>query len=118
MKKRWMEWAAVLMLLCAFGLIAAHLHTPNAVQTWRLAPRAYLRQGEKMHVPMPGGPVNVNAASMEELDTLPGIGPALAGRIIAERTQNGRFHYPEDLLCVQGIGEKTLAKLLDGICIP
>jgi len=118
MKKCWRAAAAVLLALAAFGLIALHLHTPNAAQAWRIAPRAAARQGEQMPVSMPNGPVDVNAASLEELDTLSGIGPALARRIIEERTENGRFHYPQDLLCVYGIGEKTLNKLLDGICIP
>ena len=110
--------AAAALALCAFALIAAHLRLPNASTAWRIAPRAQTRQEERMSVPMPQGPVNVNTASREELETLNGIGPALAESIITERTENGRFHYPQDLLCVRGIGEKTLLKLLDGICIP
>ncbi len=58
------------------------------------------------------GSISVNSAGMEELMSLPGVGPALAENIIEERQRNGRFHYPEDLLSVRGIGEKTLEKLL------
>lgn len=56
--------------------------------------------------------VDVNRASAAELEALPGIGPALAQRIVADREVNGPFRRPQDLGRVAGIGEKTLAKLL------
>jgi competence protein ComEA len=55
--------------------------------------------------------INVNSASAAELDLLPGIGPALAGRIIADREANGPFRTLDDLDRVSGIGPKTVAKL-------
>ncbi|HZW11529.1 MAG TPA: ComEA family DNA-binding protein [Phycisphaerales bacterium] len=55
--------------------------------------------------------INVNTASASELDLLPGIGPALAGRIIADREANGPFRTLDDLDRVSGIGPKTVAKL-------
>lgn len=109
---------AMLLALLAFGLIAAHLHLPNAAQSWRVSPHAAARKQEKMPLSMPEGEVDINTASEAELDTLPGIGPALAQRIISQREENGLFHYPEDLLSVYGIGEKTLDKLYDLICLP
>ena len=56
-------------------------------------------------------PVDLNTADEAELDTLPGIGEALAGRIIAYREANGPFETVEELLEVSGIGEKKLADL-------
>lgn len=52
--------------------------------------------------------VNINTATNAELDTIPGIGPVLAERIIAWRTANGPFKSTDDLRKVSGIGDKTL----------
>jgi competence protein ComEA len=54
------------------------------------------------------GKLNVNLASAEELERLPGIGPALAARIVAHREAHGPFRTVDDLLRVSGIGPKTL----------
>ena len=51
-----------------------------------------------------GGVVNINRASVTELDALPGVGPSTAQAIVAYRTTNGPFSSPEDLLNVKGIG--------------
>jgi len=56
------------------------------------------------------GNVRINEAEAAELETLYGIGPAYAGRIIEEREINGPFYYPEDLEAVNGIGPQTLSK--------
>lgn len=57
------------------------------------------------------GLVDVNRGSMQELQRLPGIGPALAAKIVESRTVQGPFRVPEDLLRVSGIGEAKLARL-------
>jgi len=58
-----------------------------------------------------GGKVDLNTATLEQLETLPRIGPSLAQRILDWRTQNGRFASVDDLKNVSGIGDKTFAGL-------
>ncbi|MCK5388091.1 MAG: helix-hairpin-helix domain-containing protein [Candidatus Izimaplasma sp.] len=55
--------------------------------------------------------VNINRASVDQLDTLPGIGPATAQNIIDYRDENGYFESVEDLIEVPGIGEATLNEI-------
>jgi competence protein ComEA len=62
---------------------------------------------------VPIGPVDVNHASAEELIALPGIGPALAARIIAYREEHGPFASLDELERVQGIGPQTVKGLAD-----
>lgn len=57
------------------------------------------------------GPVDLNTATLEQLDTLPGVGPATAQAIIDHRTRNGRFRSVDDLLEVRGIGPAKLEQL-------
>ncbi|MBS1109459.1 MAG: competence protein ComEA helix-hairpin-helix repeat protein [Anaeromyxobacteraceae bacterium] len=57
------------------------------------------------------GQVNVNTASVQELQRLPRVGPALAQRIVEFRTANGPFKSPDELTRVKGIGEKSIVNL-------
>jgi competence protein ComEA len=66
---------------------------------------------------VPGAPVNLNTATLEELDALPGVGPVTAQAILDWRTENGRFTSVDDLLDVAGIGEKTLEDLRDRVSV-
>jgi competence protein ComEA len=58
-----------------------------------------------------GTPVNLNSATVAQLEALPGIGKATAERIVEYRQKNGSFKKPEDLMNVRGIGEKNFLKL-------
>lgn len=64
-----------------------------------------------------GAKVNLNTASVEQLDTLPGVGPVTAQAILDWREENGRFGSVEDLLDVKGIGDATLAELRDHVSV-
>lgn len=96
--------------------------------------------GEQIHLPVPGeepragepaaagpgpsgaaeapaagssGVIDLNTASAAELEELPGVGPAIAQRIIEHREKNGPFRSVDDLLEVSGIGPSTLEKIRD-----
>ncbi len=64
------------------------------------------------------GSISPNTAGFDELMSIPGIGEKTALAIIEERTENGFFYYPEDLLAVQGIGAKKLVKFLQYFSFP
>jgi competence protein ComEA len=88
-----------------------------------------VNSGQHIAVPGPGadsgvlvdngdGRVAINTASETDLETLPGVGPVLAERIVSYRDTNGPFQTPEDLLDVPGIGEAKLGAIRDLISIP
>ena len=113
------NWLIAALALTAALLAAAHLRVPRSVQVWRLdTPAACERSGETMSVSLPKGDVDVNRASAAQLETLYGVGPALAQNVIAEREQNGDFHYPEDLINVNGIGETKLEQMREQLLLP
>lgn len=86
---------------------------------------APLRDGDRVFVPRRGepvpvvvgagsvgtGPVNLNTATADELDTLPGVGPATAAAIVAHRAQHGPFGSVDELTDVRGIGPAKLDAL-------
>lgn len=96
---------------------------------------AFVNDGDKIFVPSKGldgaisnvlppgsgsgvsadGKVNINTADSQQLQTLTGVGPATADKIISYRESNGRFTAIEDIMKVSGIGDKTYEKLKDSI---
>ena len=90
---------------------------------------ALLYDGSQVYIPLEGedymppvgtsgssnGKININTASQEELEKLPGIGPARAGAILRDREENGPYRSPEEITRVSGIGEKTLENIKDMI---
>src|SRR4051794_33122929 len=65
----------------------------------------------------PSGPLDLNTATLEQLDALPGVGPATAKAIIAERDRRGRFRTVDELLDVRGIGPAKLDALRDLVTV-
>ena len=99
---------ALLGLTAAFLLMTTgyFLGARSAADPYRVAPPA-----------APEGTVNINTATAAELETLPGIGEKRAADIVADRAANGPFRIPEDLTRVKGIGEGTLAGLIEYITV-
>lgn len=64
-----------------------------------------------------GGLVNLNSADLAALDTLPGVGPVLAQRILSWRAEHGRFSRVDELGEVSGIGDKLLAQLTPKVTV-
>ena len=103
----------------------ADLNQINMAKTLRDGEQVYVpRMGEAL-VPAPTGQagaaasglININTATQAELETLPGIGPALAARIIAYREANGPFPNIEAIQNVPGIGPSTFEEIKDLITV-
>lgn len=91
-------------LLAAMAQHLALPAAPAALAEPRAAERAPV-------VTSAAGPLDVNSATAAELEALPGIGPALAGRIVEWRERHGRFRGVEALAEVPGIGEGTVRRV-------
>ncbi|HOO11758.1 MAG TPA: helix-hairpin-helix domain-containing protein [Bacillota bacterium] len=91
-----------------------------------------MQDGEKLHVPAVGeildnnaylgyneanAKININTADVAQLDTLQGIGPVLAQRIVDFREREGRFERIEDIMKVSGIGPKVYENIKDRITV-
>lgn len=91
---------------------------PAGTLAWSPAPVAP-QPAAASPAPLPGGwqglllgqPLDLNAATLEDLQALPRVGPKTAAAILALRAERGRFAAVEDLLAVRGIGSKTLEQL-------
>ena len=83
----------------------------RTVLSFILVAAAALTIAGSVEAAQPAGVVNVNTASTEQLQLLPRVGPALAGRIIDFREANGPFRTVDEIVAVKGIGETSLEKL-------
>ncbi len=117
--RRALAWGtAALLLAMAAAAIMGHL-CPFSFETYAMPrPEAALRGEERMNLRWPGGSVDPNAATVAQLDAIPGVGPFIARRIVYERVTDGAYRYPEDLLAVSGIGEDKLRQIWDQLFFP
>ena len=92
---------------------------PDVEQTIPTAPSAAASRQPYPRSPASsdGSRININTATAKELQTLRGIGPTMAQRIVEYRQTSGRFATVEELTHVKGIGEKTLEKIRDSIAV-
>ncbi len=65
----------------------------------------------------PAQAVNINTAPAEQLESLPGVGPKTAARIVEYRQKNGGFKKVEELMNVRGIGEKAFLKIKNQLTV-
>ncbi len=116
----------LILLTCVFaaflfGLLAGKGLSRSPVQIQSLpAVTAAAETAPESTVPAaPAVPaiINLNAATAEQLQTLPGIGPVLSARIITYREKNGGFTTIGELMNVSGIGEKKLEEIWDLVTI-
>lgn len=78
---------------------------------------AYAAPNKDVKIENPAKVVNVNTATTEELQTIRGIGPAIAGRILEYRKEHGPFDKIEDLAKIHGIGESKLQRMKTQVSI-
>lgn len=98
--------------LAALLIDGQQIHVPNQGEAGSIAV-AYANHGGQSI----GGKVNINTADISALDSLPGIGPAMAQKIIDHRKNNGPFRTPEDIKNVSGIGESKYQTIKDKITL-
>ena len=97
----------------AAGSVAGAGNVSNAADSGHAEARA-----PRLPAEVPVGRIDPNRASESELTRLPGIGPALAERIVTDRERRGVFASPEALLRVRGIGPKTLDRIRGYLSFP
>ncbi len=91
---------------------------PTAAPAPRLAPASTADPGAPSPLPVTQDrKINLNTATAAELDTLPGIGPVIAQRIVDYRAQHGPFARPEDLMEVDGIGETIFNRIKEAVVV-
>jgi len=95
--------------LSALAIVSLFAASPHAAAAQ--SPSTARASAKATPSPVPAGVVNINTASVSELDALPGIGAKVAARIVEYRQKNGPFKKVEELMNVQGIGEKNFLKL-------
>lgn len=98
-------------LRCIIVCCTAAAANPACVKLPRRADSGVTQVTQSSLPPEGSAPVSINRSSREELEKLPGIGPALAARIVAQRERYGPFRRVEHLMMVRGISERRFREL-------
>ena len=104
---------SILLLICALGIsmaIGIFIGRTNR-EEYHPIPHKTSIESQQLQDPSEDFLVDINTAEASLLMDLPGIGQELADRIIAYRTENGPFESTDELLQIEGIGEKKLQQL-------
>ncbi|MBE0601876.1 MAG: helix-hairpin-helix domain-containing protein [Firmicutes bacterium] len=109
-RRAWAGGFLALLMVAGVALLVSHWQGRETV--------TYLQASVKPAVSSapyswPGGDVNVNTADFEQLQTLTGINRSQMQALLDDRALYGDFDFPEDLIFIKGIGEKTLEKIFD-----
>lgn len=110
----------MLALTAALLLLTIGVALTRSEDTATYSVRLQTRWVSEVGAPTGGtgvGLVNINTASPEELQALPGIGPVLARAIVEERQANGSFRIPEEILRVSGIGQRKWKEMQNYITV-
>ena len=108
----------ILLLLCGIlivGIVIRYLDSkdPDRIPDFEVRKNAVEvpPEKEKPEISQAQELIDINSATAKEFERLPGIGPQIAGRIVAYREKNGAFKRVDDITKVRGIGPKTLERL-------
>jgi comEA protein len=97
--------ALLIVLVSALFAGTYYFSKSKAFEEYRIKPLDKLASVKKFYK------ININLANVREFDNLPGVGPALAERIVENRERYGSFRGVEDITRVKGIGDKKMAKI-------
>ena len=114
--------AYVVLVLCLAFVLGYLLGTGRpatqvTVTTMEAPEKEIIVRYEEPAAPTADAPLDLNTATQAQLEALPGVGPELARRILAYREEFGKFVATEQLMDVQGIGEKKFAAIEPLVCV-
>ena len=109
--------ALLLALICSISACAKRTRDLNASKANNKQSAQSSESNSRSTAESHAKLININTASATELETLPGIGKALAERIVEHRTKFGPFRKPEHLITVRGISDRRFRVLRDLISV-